>query len=403
MSVDERRSEASILIITSAGGKAFQNLHPNLQVYGIPIWPNDPHPLNNSLVCLKNEWALPKECYINTIRQYTIPSCILKPLFDQKNGHHFHLRDDSFAFIESRSQNSSRSPSPGSIRSSSPASSISSDSSNGRVRLSPFLSPATSRPLIRYSATELLALRPGSNLSSDIIPGHRTPDFDLLSPSHRCGAEQKASSPITSPSSSPEPATPTKRPLDESPATSPPSSTPAWRSSRTPSVSTPDQQPRYIDAQDIDSYFPTASNATVHESSYVDAEELDSHFPLSAQCSTADQSVSERRQLAPELGCCMMRCGCHTSPNWSSPLPPAPPPSHAFSHPFSSTTPALRLPIYYSTLQHTPFFKIDIMTTSKHYSSTTYAVTTYLITTYFATGVTVKKVLNTSCHWTKGF
>ncbi|KAI4253747.1 MAG: hypothetical protein L6R42_007464 [Xanthoria sp. 1 TBL-2021] len=74
MSVNERRSEASILIITSAGGKAFQNLHPNLQIYGVPIWPNDPHPLNNSLVCLKNEWALPKECYINTIRQYTVPS-----------------------------------------------------------------------------------------------------------------------------------------------------------------------------------------------------------------------------------------------------------------------------------------------------------------------------------------
>ncbi|KAI4215436.1 MAG: hypothetical protein LQ349_009160, partial [Xanthoria aureola] len=70
MSVDERQSEASILIITSARGKAFRKLHPNLKVYGVPIWPNDPHPLNNSLVYLKNQWALPKECFINTIRQY---------------------------------------------------------------------------------------------------------------------------------------------------------------------------------------------------------------------------------------------------------------------------------------------------------------------------------------------
>ncbi|KAL8751239.1 MAG: hypothetical protein Q9199_006563 [Rusavskia elegans] len=404
LSVVERRSEASILIITSAGGKAFQNLHPNLQIYGVPIWPNDPHPLNNSLVCLKNEWALPKECYINTIRQYTVPSCILKPLFDQKNGHHFQLRDNSFAFIESCSRNPSLSPSPGSsFRSSSPASSMSSDASDGGVRLSPFLSPATSRPLVRYSATELLALRPGSNLSTAIIPGLQTPNFDLLSPSRGCRDEQKDSSPITSPSSSPEPSTPTRRPLDDSWAPSPPSSTPAWRSSRTPSVSSPDQQPGYIDAQNLDSYFPTANDASIREPSYVDAEGLDS-YSLSAQRSATDESVWRRRQLAPEMGCCLMGCGCHTSSTWPSPLPPPPsPPSYEYSCPLLYVTPALRPPTHYSTLQHTRDFKIDIMTTSKDYSSTMYAVTTYLITTYFATGVTVKKVLNTSCHWTKGF
>ncbi|KAL8879937.1 MAG: hypothetical protein Q9198_002549 [Flavoplaca austrocitrina] len=68
-SINPHRSEASILIITSAGGKPFQHLHPNLQLHGVPIWPNDPHPLNNSIVCLKNEWSLPKECYVDTVRE----------------------------------------------------------------------------------------------------------------------------------------------------------------------------------------------------------------------------------------------------------------------------------------------------------------------------------------------
>ncbi|CAO1606179.1 hypothetical protein XANCAGTX0491_009680 [Xanthoria calcicola] len=407
MSVDERQSEASILIITSARGKAFRKLHPNLKVYGVPIWPNDPHPLNNSLVYLKNQWALPKECFINTIRQYKVPCCVLKPLFCQKNQDQFQLRDDSFAFIESccrgfsSSPSSSSSSSPRYIRSSSSASSMSSVSSDGGgVRLSTFLSPATSSPLIRYSARELLALRPGSNLfSSAIIPSLRTPDFDLLSPSHKYVAQQTTFTSATSPSSSPEPSTPIERLIDDYSSTK--SFSPTWRSSRTHSVSKPhqQQQPQYIDAQGLDSFFPstaTTNNAPIQQPSYLDAAELDAYFPSSTLRSATDRPIRAYRQLAPDVGGCSMRCGC---PAWS-PRPSSPPLSNAVSTPVWSAIPALPPPtIHYSTLQHNLDVKIDIMSTYQRYSGTTYAVTTYLVTTDFPTGFTEKKVVDTRCHW----
>ncbi|KAI4098835.1 MAG: hypothetical protein LQ339_006238 [Xanthoria mediterranea] len=399
MSVDERRSEASILIITSARGKAFRKLHPNLKVYGVPIWPNDPHPLNNSLVYLKNQWALPKECFINTIRQYQVPCCVLKPLFCQKNHDQFQLRDDSFAFIESCrrgfSSPSSSSSSSRSLRSSSSASSISSLSSDGGgVRLSPFLSsPATPTSLIRYSATQLLALRPGSNLSPAIIPSLRTPDFDLLSPSHRCVARKTTFTSATSPSSSPEPSTPIERLIDDSSSTP---SSPAWRSSRTHSVSNPhhQQQPQYIDAQDLDLYFPSkaaTNNAPFPQPSYLDAEELDAYFPSSTLRAATDRPIPARRQLAADVGGGSMRWSLHTG---SSPSAP-PPLSNAFSSPFSSAP----LVIHYSTLRHNHSVKIDMMTTCQHYSGATYAVTTYLVTTDLATGFVEKKVVDTRYHW----
>ena len=42
ISVDERRLEVSILIITFAGGKAFKNLHPKRQLHGVPIYLTSP-------------------------------------------------------------------------------------------------------------------------------------------------------------------------------------------------------------------------------------------------------------------------------------------------------------------------------------------------------------------------
>ena len=411
MSVDDRRSEASILIITSARGKAFRKLHPNLKVYGVPIWPNDPHPLNNSLVYLKNQWALPKECFINTIRQYRVPCCVLKPLFCQKNNDQFQLRDESFAFIESCCRGFSSSPSLSlsssassrSIRSSSSASSMSSVSSDGGgVRLSIFLSPTTSSALIQYSARELLALRPGSNLSPAIIPSLRTPDFDLLLPSHRCVSQQTtittATTTPTSSSPSPEPSTPIERLFDDS-SSSTPSFSPAWRSSRTHPVSKPPQQqvrPQYLDAQDLDSYFPaTATNA---HPSYLDAAELDAYFPSSTLRAATDRPVPGSRQLAADVGGGAMRCGCPTSPTWS--LSPPPPLSNVFSLPVcSSAVPALPPPtIRYSTLQHDADVKVDIMTTFQIYGGTTYAVTTYLLITDLATGFVEKKVVDTRFH-----
>ncbi|KAL8853015.1 MAG: hypothetical protein Q9221_002163 [Calogaya cf. arnoldii] len=320
LSTNPQRSEATILIITSAGGRPFQDLHPRLQHYGVPIWPNEPHPLNNSLVCLKNEWGMPKECYADTFRQYTVPASILKPLFDQKNGHHFQLRDESFAFIASSDRDRSRpsSSSSGSNPLLSPTSSISSlnsiysDSRSGTLNLRPSFSPVAPRPLVRYSVKELLALRPGSNLPANIIPNLRTPDFNLLSPSYKWRVQHKASSDsissstssvfsaassVFSASSSPPPSpSPPKRPLSST--ISPSSSTPslAWRSTSSSSVSTtPPDQHQYLDAQHLDSFFPSpAIHPPPHQqspSTYIDAQELDAFFPTPAP--------AQKRPLAP--------------------------------------------------------------------------------------------------------
>ncbi|KAL8645521.1 MAG: hypothetical protein Q9226_007261 [Calogaya cf. arnoldii] len=322
LSTNPQRSEATILIITSAGGRPFQDLHPRLQHYGVPIWPNNPHPLNNSLVCLKNEWGMPKEGYINTIHQYTVPASVLKPLFDQKNGHHFQLRENSFAFIASYGRDRSRLSSSSGSNSLSPASSISSlnsmysDSSDGGAKQSQFVTPAIliDRPVVRYSVQELLALRPGSDLPANIITGLRTLDFNLLLPSHRGRVQHKASSDSISSSASsvfsaassaassahssppPSPSPPPKRPLSFT--TSQASSTPSmtWRSSSSStSVSAPDQHSLYLPPSDLNSYFPsTATNPSPHQqssSTYIDAAELDTYFPHPAP--------AQKRPLAP--------------------------------------------------------------------------------------------------------
>ncbi|KAL8911105.1 MAG: hypothetical protein Q9172_007733 [Xanthocarpia lactea] len=244
MSVDDRRSEASVMIITSSGGKPFESLRPDLQAYGVPIWPNNPHPINDSIMYLKNDWSLPKASYINTLQQYRVPCCIIRPLFDQLHGRQFELRDDSMAYIEwvssSSSRTSSRTQSPTSTRSSSPASSLSSESSDDGVPFSPFQSPATSRhragPLIRYSPEKLIELRPATGLDPDLIPRLRTLDFDLLR-SPRSAAQQGGQHPLVCGASSSEPTTPTKHTLDDNFDIPLPRCAPAWRTSITPSVS----------------------------------------------------------------------------------------------------------------------------------------------------------------------
>ena len=314
LSVDDRREEASVMIITSSGGKPFESLRPDLQAYGVPIWPNNPHPINDSIMYLKNDWSLPKASYISTVQQYRIPCCIVMPLFDQLHGRQFALRDDSLAYIKWFSSSSSRAPSgtqsPTSTRSSSPASSLSSKSSDDGVPLSLFQSPATSHrrtgPLILYSPEKLFELRPATDLDPNLIPRLRTLDFDLLR-SDRSTARQGGQQPLGCGTLSSVPTTPTKHTLDHLSDIPLPRCAPAWRTSITPSVS---GHHRYVDIQELDLHFPTVSGSSLHGPSYVDAEELDSYFPTSRTSHTH----SPWSALAPAFAPCTM------INSWPSPL-----------------------------------------------------------------------------------
>ncbi|KAI4138332.1 MAG: hypothetical protein L6R39_006842 [Caloplaca ligustica] len=190
LSVDPWRSTADFLVISSLDGKSLDEYTSSQRCRDahVPIFPNEPHPDNGSIVYLEADWALPKQSYIKMSPRLTVPQEVLKPLFDQQTGRQFRLRDGSFQDIKRMSI----SPSRRSPRSSSPTSFSSWSSSTSSIRSfgSPSPPPSPPRPVsklwLKYSQEELLSLRPAALRKPGLLARLHTVDFDLTRrPSHR--------------------------------------------------------------------------------------------------------------------------------------------------------------------------------------------------------------------------
>ncbi|KAL8806590.1 MAG: hypothetical protein Q9182_001237 [Xanthomendoza sp. 2 TL-2023] len=232
-SIDPWRSEASILIMTTFGGIPLEHKPRKHQGQWIPVFPNEPHPINGSILYLDTDWGMPKPGYVNTKQLLTVPACILRPLFDQNTGQHFRFRASSFAELQMHCSRTGSSPmrSPGSPRSSSSSGSLHS-------------SPAGSS--IRYTPADLLSLRDKSTLTPNIKRRLQTADLDIWRTAIK--HPNPASAPLPS---IPQP--PRHADLDIPPL----APNLAWRPSKPTPVSSPYRQ-EYVDALVLDLYFPTA-------------------------------------------------------------------------------------------------------------------------------------------------
>ncbi|KAL8679999.1 MAG: hypothetical protein Q9186_003765 [Xanthomendoza sp. 1 TL-2023] len=237
-SIDPWRSEANILIMTTFGGKPLEQKPRKYQERWVPVFPNEPHPVNGSILYLDTDWGMPKPGYVDTKQVLTVPACILRPLFDQNTKRHFRFRASSFAELQLLCP--SRGSSPMRSSRSSSSSSFSSSSSSSSIASNPFSTPT--RKSIRYTQMELLSLRTTSSLTPEIISRLQTADFDLLHSAHKCPSVAPLPRPTTLP--------------DLAPISR---ARPAWRpsSKSTPPVSSPHRQ-RYVDKCELDLYFPTA-------------------------------------------------------------------------------------------------------------------------------------------------
>ncbi|KAL8752109.1 MAG: hypothetical protein Q9184_005842 [Pyrenodesmia sp. 2 TL-2023] len=179
-----RTSTVEFLIMTTLGGRSLKKdtNSPSRRAHLVPLFPNDPHPDNGSLVHLQNEWSLPKKGYIGTDKRVTMPCDILKPLFDQ-TGRQFQLRDEDFRDIDVMAARSpryfSRPESPCSTRSRS--SSISSISSHS----SPPSCAELAGQRIQYSKRKILSLRSAAISKPSLLASLKTEDFDLLKVIHK--------------------------------------------------------------------------------------------------------------------------------------------------------------------------------------------------------------------------
>ncbi|KAI4233285.1 MAG: hypothetical protein L6R40_007123 [Gallowayella cf. fulva] len=181
ISTDPWRSTATILIMTTFGGKPLSSKPQRHQSRYVPVFPNEPHPLNGSILYLDTDWALPKAGYIDTKQILTIPTSILQPLFDQLTGQHFRLRAASRAEVLEIVCR------PRGSRSSSLSSSRSLSSSPS----------APARPSIYYTPQILLQLRTKTPALDATLPlllsRLQTPEFNLL--------HKRSPSPPSSPTS----------------------------------------------------------------------------------------------------------------------------------------------------------------------------------------------------------
>ncbi|KAI4213003.1 MAG: hypothetical protein LQ351_004347 [Letrouitia transgressa] len=102
LSTDSCRDTATVLVISSLGGKDLGLYSPNFNIRAkhIPIFPNEPHPDNGSIVYLDTDWALPKQSYIQTTDQYELRQSLLRPLFDQQTGQQFRLKRESLDLVK---------------------------------------------------------------------------------------------------------------------------------------------------------------------------------------------------------------------------------------------------------------------------------------------------------------
>ncbi|KAL8734034.1 MAG: hypothetical protein Q9166_001795 [cf. Caloplaca sp. 2 TL-2023] len=355
-SVNPWTLKASFLTITSSGGKPFQNLCPELQQCGVPIWPNSADGCNRCMTYLVNDWALPKASYINTRRQYTVPCSILKPLFDQLNGHQFTMRDTSFAYVQtvfdSSNPGRSRSQSPASSRSWSPSSNDS--DSQGGVLLSPWNALITpcglKRPRIQYSTADLLSLRPKSTHMAELTKRLKTEDFDLLPRSQKHPAPDRESK-----SRNTSRCTACASPIRQSP--------PAWRTSSTPLVSTHQHQ-HLVDDRKFDLYNVTAPVFIPQGKRFVDTRDLKSNLPTlqtsaplaptPAQPQTSDHGTMINSRSSSVL--------------WSS-LLSLPPPALPYSFNVHKTITS-------------PCVEQKIVTVQQYNTNRECSITTYLVTTY---------------------
>ncbi|KAI4158212.1 MAG: hypothetical protein LQ342_007659 [Letrouitia transgressa] len=102
LSIDPWRDTATVLIISSLGGKdlGLYSLNFNVRRNHIPIFPNEPHPDNGSIVYLDTDWGLPKQSYIKTSHRYELPQSLLRPFFDQQTGQQFRLKRESLDLVK---------------------------------------------------------------------------------------------------------------------------------------------------------------------------------------------------------------------------------------------------------------------------------------------------------------
>ncbi|KAI4191688.1 MAG: hypothetical protein LQ346_004656 [Caloplaca aetnensis] len=168
-------------IITSLGGKTADEYtrNPFDRASLIPLFPNEPHPDNGSLVYLNTDWGLPKKSYIRTGQRFTVRSDVLEPLFDEHTGRQFQLRAQDLPAITGMSPSSPfqlLTP-PGSPCSSHSRSSSMTSISSLSTSLS---SMELTGHRTRYSRGELLSLRPAAISQPAIVACLRTEDFDLL-------------------------------------------------------------------------------------------------------------------------------------------------------------------------------------------------------------------------------
>ncbi|KAL8904221.1 MAG: hypothetical protein Q9207_003409 [Kuettlingeria erythrocarpa] len=168
-------------IITSLGGKTADEYSrsPFKRASLIPLFPNDPHPDNGSLVYLNTDWGLPKKSYIRTGQRFTVRSDILEPLFDEHTGRQFQLRAQDLPAITGIRASSlfqlltpPDSPCSSHSRTSSMTSISSLSTSLSSVELT--------GPRARYSTEELLSLRPAAISQPAIVACLRSEDFNIL-------------------------------------------------------------------------------------------------------------------------------------------------------------------------------------------------------------------------------
>ncbi|KAL8819586.1 MAG: hypothetical protein Q9223_002005 [Gallowayella weberi] len=252
-SIDPWRSEANILIMTTFGGIPLEHKPRKYQGQWIPVFPNEPHPINGSILYLDTDWGMPKPGYVGTKQLLTVPACILRPLFDQNTGQHFRFRASSFAELQMHCPTK---------RGSSPMRSSGSSRSSSSSPISGSLRSSTAGSSIRYTPTDLMSLRDKSALTPDIKSRLQTADFDILHAAHK--HLTSASLPSIPP--------PTRLPTLDVPPLAPTSSArPAWR----PSQPTPRDDAiilrRRARARLILPHSSTASAASRHGSGCDDA------------------------------------------------------------------------------------------------------------------------------------
>ncbi|KAL9043448.1 MAG: hypothetical protein Q9214_003369 [Letrouitia sp. 1 TL-2023] len=102
LSTNPCQHTTTVLIISSLRGKdlGLYSLNCNVRANHVPIFPNEPHPDNGSIIYLDTDWALPKQSYIKTSRRYKLPQSLLRPLFDQQTGQQFRLKREFLDLVK---------------------------------------------------------------------------------------------------------------------------------------------------------------------------------------------------------------------------------------------------------------------------------------------------------------